>query len=75
MDIESNDVFHAGDHVALVEDDWSMVGLDFVMVDVEPVPGSSQCLIKAGNEMVTVSRARLRHGLIPRTLASRACPP
>ena len=60
MDIESNEAFHAGDHVALVEDDWSMVGLDLVLVDVEPVPGSSQCLVLAGNETVTVSRASLR---------------
>ena len=52
--------FHAGDHVALLEDDWSMVGLDLVVVDAEPVPGSSQCLIKAGPDTVTVSRASLR---------------
>ena len=61
MDInEHQEAFHAGDHVALLTDDWSMVGLDLVMVDVEPVPGSSQCLIKAGDETVTVSRASLR---------------
>lgn len=57
---DDNHAFHAGDHVALLEDDWSMVGLDLVMVDVEPVPGSSQCLIQAGRETVTVSRANLR---------------
>lgn len=53
--------FHAGDHVALLEDDWSMVGLQLIVVDAEPVPGSSQCLIQAGRDTVTVSRARLRH--------------
>ena len=53
--------FHAGDHVALLEDDWSMVGLQLVVVDAEPVPGSSQCLIQAGRDTVTVSRASLRH--------------
>ena len=58
--IEISHDFHAGDHVALLEDDWSMVGLDLVMVDVEPVPGSSQCLIQAGRDTVTVSRASLR---------------
>ncbi len=59
--IDTGHDFHAGDHVALLEDDWSMVGLDLVMVDVEPVPGSSQCLIQAGRDTVTVSRANLRH--------------
>ena len=59
--IDTSQAFHAGDHVALLEDDWSMVGLDLVMVDVEPVPGSSQCLIQAGRDTVTVSRASLRH--------------
>ncbi len=58
--IDPSHDFHAGDHVALLEDDWSMVGLDLVMVDVEPVPGSSQCLIQAGRDTVTVSRASLR---------------
>ena len=32
--IETGHDFHAGDHVALLEDDWSMVGLDLVMLDV-----------------------------------------
>ena len=61
MDSIDTNEFHAGDHVALLEDDWGMVGLDLVMVDVEPVPGSSQCLIQAGRDTVTVSRANLRH--------------
>ncbi len=60
LNIDANE-FHAGDHVALLEDDWTMVGLDLVMIDVEPVPGSSQCLIQAGHDTVTVSRASLRH--------------
>ena len=51
--IDPSHDFHAGDHVALLEDDWSMV-------DGEPVPGSSQCLIQAGRDTVTVSRASLR---------------
>ncbi len=59
-DIDSAHDFHAGDHVALLEDDWSMVGLELTVVDAEPVPGSSQCLIQAGGDTLTVSRARLR---------------
>lgn len=59
--IDTSHDFSVGDHVALIEDDWCMVGLDLVIVDVEPVPGSSQCLIQAGRETVTVSRASLRH--------------
>ncbi len=58
--IDSTHDFHAGDHVALLEDDWSMVGLQLIVVDAEPVPGSSQCLIQAGRDTVTVSRASLR---------------
>ena len=58
--IDGNEAFHVGDRVALIEDDWSMVGLDLVMVDVEPVPGSSQCVIRAGDDVATVSRANLR---------------
>lgn len=61
MDSTGTTDFHAGDHVALLEDDWSMVGLDLVVVDAEPVPGSSQCLVQAGRDTVTVSRASLRH--------------
>lgn len=58
--LDGSEAFTAGDHVALIEDDWGMVGLDLVMVDVEPVPGSSQCVIRAGGDMVTVSRVNLR---------------
>ena len=52
--------FHVGDRVALLEDDWRMVGLDFVLIEVEPVPGSSQCVIEAEGVLATVSRASLR---------------
>lgn len=58
--VDANQAFQAGDHVALLEDDWTMVGLDLVVLDAEPVPGSSQCLIQAGQDQVTVSRASLR---------------
>ena len=61
MDSTRDTDFHTGDHVALLEDDWSIVGLDVVMVDVEPVPGSSQCIVRVGQDTVTVSRASLRH--------------
>lgn len=53
--------FSAGEHVALADDDWSLIGHDIVLVDVEPVPGSTQCLIRAGDECRTVSRGDLRH--------------
>lgn len=52
--------FHAGDHVALINDDWSLVGHDLVIVDVEPVPGSTQCVVQADGESRTVSRVNLR---------------
>ena len=52
--------FHAGDHVALIDDDWSDLGHDIVLVDVEPVPGSTQCLVTSDGETRTVSRFRLR---------------
>ena len=55
--IDTGHDFHAG---ALLEDDWSMVGRELVILEVEPVPGSSQCLIQAGRDTVTVSRASLR---------------
>ena len=52
--------FHVGDHVALVEDDWSDVGHDIVLIDVEPVPGSTQCLVTSDGKTRTVSRFSLR---------------
>ena len=50
----------AGDHVCLLTDDWTLVGLDIVVIDVEPVPGSTQCLVRADGEQRTVSRGDLR---------------
>lgn len=52
--------FHAGDRVSLSEDDWDNVGHSIILVDAEPVPGSTQCLIRSGDEFRTVSRASLR---------------
>ena len=52
--------FHAGDHVALIDDDWSEIGHDIVLVEVEPVPGSTQCLVTSDGVPRTVSRLRLR---------------
>ena len=53
--------FHAGDHVTLVDDDWSLVGHDIVLVDAEPVPGSTQCIVRADDgETRVVSRFTLR---------------
>ena len=54
------DVMHAGDRVGLVEDDWSLVGHQFILVDLEPVPGSSQCVVDVCGERITVSRGNLR---------------
>jgi hypothetical protein len=53
--------FAVGEKVALTDDDWTLVGREIVVVDVEPVPGSTQCLIRAGDEFRTVSRGELRH--------------
>ena len=50
----------AGDHVSLLTDDWTLVGRDIVVIDVEPVPGSTQCLVRADGEQRTVSRGDLR---------------
>ena len=50
----------AGDHVRLLDDDWSLVGHDIIVVDVEPVPGSTQCLVQADGQQRTVSRIDLR---------------
>lgn len=49
-----------GDRVGLASDDWSLVGHDLILVDVEPVPGSTQCIVRADGETRTVSRAQLR---------------
>lgn len=51
---------HEGDLVGLMDDDWELVGHKLILVDLEPVPGSSQCVIDAGGERITVSRAALR---------------
>lgn len=53
--------FAVGERVALADDDWSMVGHDAVLVQVEPVPGSTQCVVRVGDEYRTVSRGELRH--------------
>lgn len=52
--------FDAGDHVALIDDDWSGVGHDIVVLEREPVPGSTQCVIQADGDIRTVSRHDLR---------------
>ena len=51
---------HEGDLVGLVDDDWELVGHKVILVDLEPVPGSSQCVIDADGERITVSRGALR---------------
>lgn len=53
--------FAAGEKVLIADDDWNLIGRDIVIVDVEPVPGSTQCVIRAGDEIRTVSRGELRH--------------
>lgn len=60
MDSKPAQEFHAGDHVALIEDDWTELGHDIVLVDVEPVPGSTQCLVASDGATRTVSRLSLR---------------
>jgi hypothetical protein len=52
--------FSAGEKVALADDDWGLIGHDIIIVNVEPVPGSTQCLIRDGEELRTVSRSDLR---------------
>ena len=51
---------HAGDHVTLIDDDWTLVGHDLVVVDAEPVPGSTQCIVRSDGQTHFVSRAGLR---------------
>jgi hypothetical protein len=53
--------FAAGEKVRLEHDDWSHLGSDIIIVDMEPVPGSTQCLIREGSDFRTVSRGSLRH--------------
>ena len=50
---------HEGDAVRIAEDDWGLVGHRLVLVDLEPVPGSSQCVVDDCGERITVSRASL----------------
>jgi hypothetical protein len=57
----SNFEFAVGEKVTLADDDWTSLGHDIILVNVEPVPGSTQCVIRAGDEVRTVSRAELRH--------------
>ena len=52
--------FIPGERVRLADDDWDIVGHELILLDPEPVPGSSQCLIADNGEPITVSRARLR---------------
>ena len=54
------DPITVGDRVRLVDDEWGLLGRDIVVVEVEPVPGSTQCLIQADGERRTVSRVGLR---------------
>ncbi len=56
----SDSAIEVGDHVRLLDDDWSLVGHDIIVVDVEPVPGSTQCLVQADGQQRTVSRIDLR---------------
>lgn len=51
---------HAGDRVGLIDDEWSLVGHELIIVELEPVPGSSQCIVDNGGERITVSRSNLR---------------
>ena len=51
---------HAGDLVTLVDDDWTLVGHDIVLVDAEPVPGSTQCIVESDGQTRFVSRLNLR---------------
>ena len=61
MDHVSGLEMHAGDHVSLIDDNWELVGHDLILVDLQPVPGSSQCVLKDGDgEKITVSRAAIR---------------
>ena len=60
MDQAGQIEMHAGDQVGLLDDDWELVGHKLILVDLEPVPGSSQCVIDAGGDRITVSRASLR---------------
>lgn len=53
--------FKAGERVVLADDDWTLMGQDIVVVDAEPVPGSTQCLVRSGGEVRTVGRSELRH--------------
>lgn len=53
------DVFENGDVVGLLNDDWSSLGDDMILVDREPVLGSTQCLVRSCGEERTVSRAHL----------------
>lgn len=52
--------FTAGEKVRLVDDEWVLADQEIVMVEVEPVPGSTQCVIRAGDDVRTVSRLELR---------------
>ena len=57
----SSDIdIHEGDRVGLIDDDWALVGHELIVVDLEPVPGSSQCVIADAGERITVSRANLQ---------------
>lgn len=51
---------HEGDHVVLINDDWAGAGCDFVLVEAEPVPGSTQCIIEGDGQTIVVSRNDLR---------------
>ncbi len=60
MDQAGQVEMHAGDLVGVMDDDWGLIGHKLVLIDPEPVPGSSQCVIDVDGERITVSRASLR---------------
>ena len=46
--------FPAGTTVRILSDDWNYNGVTAIMIDPEPVLGSSQCKVQIDGEIVTI---------------------
>lgn len=48
-----------GRQVILQCDDWALCGKTAILVDLEPVPDSTQCLVFLDGERLTISRSEI----------------
>jgi hypothetical protein len=47
---------HTGDMVIIDSDDWSLIGKRGIVVDPHPFNGSTTCIVRVGEVLVTLAR-------------------